>query len=64
MEDITLLFDVEQPDFGSDMSSSMRSDVEDDPIWGRAVMGEGRLMTPANSQEIVVRSPTISLYYR
>jgi hypothetical protein len=52
--DMTMLFDVEQPDFGSEISSPMGLEKDTPRLWGRAVMGEGRLMTPASSQEVSV----------
>jgi hypothetical protein len=54
-EETTMLFDMRPPDVGDDiLTSPIRGEADPPRIWGRARLGEGRLMTPADSQELPV----------
>jgi len=49
--DVSMLMDTTRPDFVSDTDDSEGDEPSDNILVRRGVMGPGRLMTPANSQE-------------
>lgn len=60
--DVSMLMDTTRLDFVSDTDESEGDEPLDNLLARRAVMGPGRLMTPANSQESRVSSLILLLY--